>query len=84
MRDGTLIRRSWWMPDPGPETPFQEDPLLTGLQDVTARFGRGDLWQDAWSVSGAGEMPAPQKVELTLTFSQDDTVMSRFLVGAGT
>lgn len=81
--NGALIRRSWAAPDPVAATPMVEETLLTGLQSVEARFGRAETWQDDWRVTGAGDDPAPQKVELTFTFAPDDTLTARYLIGAG-
>jgi general secretion pathway protein J len=80
---GNLIRRSWAAPDPVAATPMVEETLLTGLQNVEARFGRAETWQSDWQVAGTGNDPAPQKVELTFTFAPDDTLTARYLIGAG-
>lgn len=81
--NGELIRRSWAAPDPVAATPMVEEVLLTGLQSVEARFGRAETWQDAWRVTGAGNEPTAQKVELTFTFAPDDRLTVRYLIGAG-
>jgi len=81
--DGALIRRSWSSPDPVPATRMVEEILLSGLQNIEARFGRAGTWQSDWLVTGSGEEPTPQKVELIVTFAQDDTLTARYLIGAG-
>lgn len=81
--DGALIRRSWSSPDPVPATRMVEETLLSGLQDMEARFGRAGTWKSDWTVAGPGEEPTPQTVELTLTFAPDDTLTARYLIGAG-
>ncbi len=82
-RNGALVRRSWSAPDPGAGTPMVEDVLLSGLEDVDARFGRSENWTSEWLVTGKNSEPTPQKVELTLTFSRDDRLTARYLLGAG-
>lgn len=81
--DGALIRRSWSSPDPVPATRMVEETLLSGLQNIEARFGRAGTWQSDWLVTRSGAEPTPQKVELTLTFAPDDTLTARYLIGAG-
>lgn len=81
--DGVLIRRSWAAPDPAPATPAIDEPLLSGLQRVDARFGREDTWAGEWLSANDGVQAPPQKVELTFTFAPGDTLVARYLIGAG-
>lgn len=83
LEDGVLIRRSWSAPDPGPATPMVEERLLSRLERLQARFGRGDTWASEWLQTGSTGQAAPQKVELTFTFGPEDTLVTRYLIGAG-
>lgn len=82
-RNGALVRKSWAAPDPGAGTPVSEEVLLTGLEDLDARFGRADNWTSEWLVTADSSQPSPQKVELTLSFARDDQLTARYLIGAG-
>lgn len=82
--NGALIRRSWLAPDPGPATSVVDETLLSGLVSLEARFGRSDSWRSEWLADGSEASSAPQKVELTLTFAEDDALTVRYLIGAGT
>jgi general secretion pathway protein J len=82
--NGALIRRSWLAPDPGPATSVVDETLLSGLVALEARFGQADSWRSEWLADGSEAENAPQKVELTLTFAEDDTLTVRYLIGAGT
>lgn len=81
--DGTLTRRSWLAPDPGPATPAVDQALLTGIQRVDVHFGRGDTWRSEWLVSASGTEPAPQKAEVRFVFGDGDTLTTRYLIGGG-
>lgn len=81
--NGTLLRRSWAAPDPGPTTPMVEQVLLDGLESLDVRYGRQETWSSEWLTTGSGTERPPQKVELTFTFSRDDLLTTRFLIGAG-
>jgi general secretion pathway protein J len=81
--NGSLIRRAWAAPDPGPGTPSADQTLLTGLQRIDIRYGRGDTWQTEWRVRPDGQQPAPQKAELVFTFGDGDTLTARYLIGGG-
>ena len=83
-RDGALIRRSWQAPDPGPNTDFVDQTLLSGIQKIDAQFGRADEWQSEWGAAISASRAAPQKVELKISFSPDDIITARYLIGAGT
>lgn len=82
-QSGSLIRRSWAAADPAPSTPSVDQVLLVGIEKLEARFGRQDTWQSEWLVPAADAAALPQKAELVLTFSKDDTLSARFLIGAG-
>jgi len=84
LEGGALIRRSWFAPDPGPATPSVDETLLSGLAGLDARFGQADAWRSDWLSEGGEISPAPQKVELTLTFAEGDVLTVRYLLGAGT
>ncbi len=81
---GTLIRRSWASPDPGPATPSVDQTLLEGIERIEIQFGRSDVWRSQWTVLSAGSDAAPQKAEITLTFGKDDVLTARYLIGGGT
>ncbi|MEQ9505760.1 MAG: type II secretion system minor pseudopilin GspJ [Hyphomonas sp.] len=82
-QNGSLIRRSWSSPDPALGTPMVEQVLLSGLEDLDVRFGRQESWSSEWLATGTDAEPPPQKVELTLTFSREDQLTARYLIGAG-
>jgi len=81
---GSLVRRSWRAPDPGPATPFVDETLLSGIERLEARFGRAEAWQSEWLTQGGEMTDDPQKVELSLTFTEGDVLTVRYLLGAGT
>lgn len=80
---GRLIRRSWSAPDPGGQTPYAEQVLVSGLEALRARYGREANWQETWTLLPSDQTPGPQKVEITLTYSEGDEVRAEFLIGAG-
>lgn len=80
---GRLVRRSWASPDPGPGTPSVDQTLLEGLERIDMRFGRGDVWRSEWVALAGTAEPAPQKAELRLTFSKDNVLTARYLIGGG-
>ncbi|MDP3459470.1 MAG: type II secretion system minor pseudopilin GspJ, partial [Hyphomonas sp.] len=82
IESGALIRRSWSAPDPGPATPMVEERLVTGLENLEARFGREDTWASEWMLIEGRNQPAPQKVELTFTFGPGDVLVARYLIGS--
>ena len=80
--DGALIRRSWSAPDTGPGTAIAEQKLLAGLETVTVRYGREQGWKPDWIVTAAAkDAPFPDKVELTFSFGEEDTLTALFRVG---
>ena len=83
-RSGTLVRRSWSAPDPGPVTPMAEQVLLTGIESLEAQFGTGDTWRREWVALAGQNVPLPQKAELKIRFSQEDILTLRLPVGAPT
>ncbi len=80
---GALIRRSWAAPDPGPATPMVEERLVTGLDNLEARFGREETWTTEWLLIEGRNQPAPHKVELTFTFGPGDVLVAKYLIGSG-
>jgi len=79
---GTLIRRSWRSPDPGPATPVVEQSLLEGLEGLDVRYGQARSWRGDWIAESAAEREAlPDKVELTFRFGDDDILTARFRLG---
>lgn len=83
LENGLLIRRSWAAADPAQSTQTVDLVLLTGVETLEVRFGRGDAWQSEWLVPVADSVTLPQKAELKIGFSQDDILSARFLIGAG-
>lgn len=80
--DGTLTRRSWSAPDIGPGTAIAEQALLSGLEEVTVRYGREQSWKPDWIVpASSAEAPFPDKIELTFSFGEDDTLTAMFRLG---
>lgn len=79
---GTLIRRSWSAPDIAPGTPFSDQPLLSGLESIGVRYGLEEDWKNGWTVSELNsDDPLPDKIELSLQFSREDTLTARFRLG---
>ncbi|MFN3312251.1 MAG: type II secretion system minor pseudopilin GspJ [Hyphomonas sp.] len=80
---GTLIRRSWRSPDPGPATPVVEQRLLEGLEGLEVRYGRTRSWRGNWIAEGGDDEAEalPDKVELTFRFAPDDELIARFRLG---
>ncbi len=83
LENGSLIRRSWAAADPAQSTQTVDLVLLGGVETLEVRFGRGDTWQSEWVVPIADSVTLPQKAELKIGFSKDDTLSARFLIGAG-
>lgn len=81
--DGALIRRSWSAPDIGPGTAISEQTLLSGLEDITVRYGREQGWKPDWIVPAAAsaDAPLPDKIELTFSYGEGDTLTAMFRIG---
>lgn len=80
--DGALIRQSWSAPDAGPGTVLAEQQLLGGLENVTVRYGREQGWRPDWVVAAASaDAPLPDKIEFTLSFGDEDTLVAVFRIG---
>ncbi|ABI77490.1 general secretion pathway protein J [Hyphomonas neptunium ATCC 15444] len=80
--DGALIRRSWSAPDAGPGTDIAEQTLLNGLENITVRYGREQGWQSDWIVpASSADTPFPDKIELTMSFGEEDTLTALFRLG---
>lgn len=83
-QNSSLIRRSWAAADPGPTTQSVDEILIDGIEKIEARFGRADTWRTEWVVNGGESGTLPQKVEFKITFSDSDSLTTRYLIGAGT
>lgn len=80
--EGALIRRSWNSPDTAPDTAVSDQVLLTGIDAISVRYGREQTWKTDWIVpAGATEAEFPDKVELTFTFGEEDTLRAVFRLG---
>ncbi|WP_213271840.1 type II secretion system minor pseudopilin GspJ [Hyphomonas sp.] len=80
--DGALIRRSWSAPDTAPGTIVSDQVLLTGLDEMSVRYGRERTWKTDWIVAaGSTETEFPDKVEFVFTFAEDDTMRAVFRLG---
>jgi general secretion pathway protein J len=80
--NGALIRQSWSAPDAGPGTVLSEQQLLDGLQDVSIRYGGEQGWRPDWIVAAtSADAPLPDKVELTLSFGDEDVLVAVFRMG---
>ncbi len=79
-KDGEIIRRAWLRPDPVDQTPYADRVLVSGLEEVAVRYGANGQWFAQWPDS---QSDMPRLVELSLTFSADDMLTERFLVGTG-
>ncbi len=69
LENGALIREAILRPDFVRATPNHEQILLTGVQDVSLRFYRNNIWSDIW-VGDAGQPLSllPDLIEIRLIF----------------
>lgn len=80
--NGALIRRSWSSPDAGPGTAIADQILLSGLEDISVRYGREESWRPDWIVLGsATDASFPDKIQMAFNFGEDDTLTAKFRIG---
>ena len=80
--NGSLIRRSWSAPDAAPGTPISDQVLLTGVNDISVRYGWEETWKAEWIVAAeTTDTMFPDKVELIFTFGEGDTLKAMFRLG---
>lgn len=80
--DRALIRQTWSAPDAGPGTPVSQQRLIEGLDGLTVRYGRQNVWRNDWVVLASdNDAQLPDRVEFTLRFAPDDALTARFRLG---
>lgn len=77
--DGQLLRRAWVRPDPSRQTPFNERLLYADIEDLNIRYREDGKWIDFWPAELGGAHP--DLIELSLTFSDEDTLTLKYAVG---
>lgn len=75
-REGELIRRTRPYLDAAPDTPSQDQVLLSDLTDVSVGFHDGDAWRD-----GAEDAELPQAVRIAFDHPTLGPVRNDFLAG---
>lgn len=78
--DGEALTRSGY-PRVDGAAPLPAAPMLTGVREARFRFRHAGAWTDRWD--GAGGVPLPQALELTVTRADGARYRAMFLVGAG-
>ncbi len=77
--EGQLVRRAWVRPDPSRQTPYTERVLYTDLEDINLRYRENGKWLDVWPATYDGKHP--DLIEITVIFSQNDTLTLNYAVG---
>ncbi|MFN7177970.1 type II secretion system minor pseudopilin GspJ [Hyphomonas sp.] len=80
---GALVRDSWSTPDPVQGSPASETVVLAGVSGLSVRYARGDRWLTEWVSLAGGNVPIPQKAELTFRFAPEEELKLLVLVGDG-
>lgn len=78
--DGTTLARLGY-PRLDGAAPLPPTPMLTGVREARFRFRYAGAWSDRWD--GAGGVPLPQALELTVVRADGARYRAMFLVGAG-
>ncbi len=79
LMEDKLVRRAWVRPDPSRQTPYTERVLYTDLEDINLRYRENGKWLDVWPATYDGKHP--DLIEITVIFSQNDTLTLNYAVG---
>ena len=81
--DNSLIRKAWHRPDPDAKTQFTERVLLSGISDLSIRYGKDGFWEDEWRLrtSDEGEVVLPDAIEIVSRFQEGDELRQVFGTG---
>jgi general secretion pathway protein J len=80
---GALVRQSWSTPDPVRGSAVAETVVIDGVSSLSVRYARGDRWLTEWVSLAGGNVPMPQKAELTFRFAPEEELTLLVLVGDG-
>ncbi len=88
LKEGQLIRHSWWMLDRTDEKPTYSQPLLDGVEEFQLRFLDHELkWKREWPTLNSSEekpQPAlPLAVEVTIETAEWGRIRRLFQLPAG-
>ena len=78
--DGFLVRRTYDRTDAVTTTDIVDQPILSDVQSVSARYAAEGVWVEEW-----GTLPSnsalPRLAEITIAFRSGEDVKMMFLVG---
>ncbi len=77
--DNALVRSGY--PQIDGAAPLPPVPMLAGVQALRLRYRYAGAWSDRWD--GAGGVPLPQAVEMTIDRANGVSWRTMFLVGTG-
>ncbi len=81
-QDRKLIRRTYIRSDVTPGARFQDQVLLTDLEQVSFRLATDGIWSEEWGTIGRTSS-LPQMAEIRLQFEGDRYATMAFIVGTG-
>ncbi len=79
LADDTLVRSGY--PQIDGAAPLPPVPMLAGVRGLRLRYRYAGAWSDRWD--GAGGVPLPQAVEMTIERANGISWRTMFLVGTG-